>query len=167
MNETKPMNESKKEKWIKAEHDKAVQIHWKNLDRIKDLDNKILNATTRIATLEKSIELIQKEIFEYEEVKKYSKKQEKIFAKCDHTQVWNHDSNARQWSESYYAGVNALRDKQKQLCFDVYKWQQEIDKHPFDVSVEIMQKDSNEEMLSKKYDRLFNKNKKVKEVNNG
>ena len=45
------MNENtKKQKWIKAEHDKAVQIHWKNLDRIKDLDNKILNATTRIAT---------------------------------------------------------------------------------------------------------------------
>ena len=152
------MNENtKKQKWIKAEHDKAVQIHWKNLDRIKDLDNKILNATTRIATLEKSIQLIEKEIFEYEEVKHYSKKEEKIFAKCDHTQLWNHDSNARQWSESYLAGVSALRDKQKQLCFDVYKWQQEIDKHPFDASVAIMKRDIDEKMLSKKYDRLFNK----------
>ena len=37
MNETKPMNESRKEKWIKAEHDKAVQIHWDNIDRIKKL----------------------------------------------------------------------------------------------------------------------------------
>ena len=152
------MNENtKKQKWIKAEHDKAVQIHWKNLDRIKDLDNKILNATTRIATLEKSIQLIEKEIFEYEEVKHYSKKEEKIFAKCDHTQLWNHDSNARQWSESYLAGVSALRDKQKQLCFDVYKWQQEIDKHPFDAYVAIMKRDRDEKMLSKKYDRLFNK----------
>ena len=162
MNETQSGNESKKQKWIKAEHDKAVQIHWKNLDRIKDLDNKILNATTRIATLEKSIQLIEKEIFEYEEVKHYSKKEEKIFAKCDHTQLWNHDSNARQWSESYLAGVSALRDKQKQLCFDVYKWQQEIDKHPFDASVAIMERDRDEKMLSRKYDRLFNK--KTKEV---
>ena len=157
------MNENtKKQKWIKAEHDKAVQIHWKNLDRIKDLDNKILNATTRIATLEKSIQLIEKEIFEYEEVKHYSKKEEKIFAKCDHTQLWNHDSNARQWSESYLAGVSALRDKQKQLCFDVYKWQQEIDKHPFDASVAIMKRDRDEKMLSRKYDRLFKKSKVVK-----
>ena len=162
MNENKTTNESKKQKWIKAEHDKAVQIHWKNLDRIKDLDNKILNATTRIATLEKSIQLIEKEIFEYEEVKHYSKKEEKIFAKCDHTQLWNHDSNARQWSESYLVGVHALRDKQKQLCFDVYKWQQEIDKHPFDASVAIMERDRDEKMLSRKYDRLFNK--KTKEV---
>ena len=154
--------ETKKQKWIKAEHDKAVQIHWKNLDRIKDLDNKILNATTRIATLEKSIQLIEKEIFEYEEVKHYSKKEEKIFAKCDHTQFWNHDSNARQWSESYLAGVSALRDKQKQLCFDVYKWQQEIDKHPFDASVAIMERDRDEKMLSRKYDRLFKKSKVVK-----
>ena len=147
--------ETKKRRWIEQQQDKACKVHWKNLDRIKDLDNKILNATIRIATLEKSIELIQKEIFEYEEVKHYSKKEEKIFAKCDHTQLWNHDSNARQWSESYLAGVSALRDKQKQLCFDVYKWQQEIDKHPFDASVAIMQRDRDEGMLSKKYDKLF------------
>ena len=27
----------KKQKWIKTEHDKAVQIHWDNIDRIKKL----------------------------------------------------------------------------------------------------------------------------------
>ena len=37
MNETQTTNESKKQKWIKAEHNKAVQIHWDNIDRIKKL----------------------------------------------------------------------------------------------------------------------------------
>ena len=33
------MNEqTKKQRWIKSEHDKAVQIHWDNIDRIKKLD---------------------------------------------------------------------------------------------------------------------------------
>ena len=31
------MNQSKKQKWIKAEHDKAVQIHWDNCARIRKL----------------------------------------------------------------------------------------------------------------------------------
>tara|TARA_B100000900_G_scaffold415538_1_gene445870 strand:- start:1384 stop:1518 length:135 start_codon:yes stop_codon:yes gene_type:complete len=29
--------DTKKQKWIKIEHDKAVQIHWDNIDRIKKL----------------------------------------------------------------------------------------------------------------------------------
>ena len=29
--------DTKKQKWIKAEHDKAVQIHWDNINRIKKL----------------------------------------------------------------------------------------------------------------------------------
>ena len=29
--------DTKKQKWIKTEHDKAVQIHWDNIDRIKKL----------------------------------------------------------------------------------------------------------------------------------
>ena len=50
-----------------------------------------------------------------------------------------------------------MHTRQKQLCFDVYKWQQEIDKHPFDASVAIMDRDGDKNMLSEKYDRLFAK----------
>ena len=43
------MNESKKQKWIKAEHDKAVQIHWDNLARIRKLKEEGLLSDDRFA----------------------------------------------------------------------------------------------------------------------
>ena len=69
--------------------------------------------------------------------------------------------------EKYDIGLEAIREQQLQHCFDITNLQKEIDKNPFEKSVETMRKNSNEEMLSKKYDRLFNKNKKAKEVDNG
>ena len=151
------MTKTKKEQWIETEHQKAVQVHWDNLARIKVLDSKISSATRTIATIQKSINLLQQTLFEYEEIKHFSKKEEKIFAKCDHTQYWEHDSNARIFAVDYETGIAELHTRQKQLCFDVYKWQQEIDKHPFDASVAIMDKDGDKNMLSEKYDRLFAK----------
>ena len=59
MNESKTTNESKKQKWIKTEHDKAVQIHWDNLARIRDLDSKISKATRTIAFIQKSMDLLE------------------------------------------------------------------------------------------------------------
>ena len=50
------MIQTKKEKWIEAEHDKAVQIHWDNLARIRNLDSKIRQATRTISFIEKSID---------------------------------------------------------------------------------------------------------------
>ena len=151
------MTKTKKEHWIETEHQKAVQVHWDNLARIKDLDSKISSATRTIAFIQKSINLLQNTVFEYEEIKHFSKKEEKIFAKCDHTQYWEHDSNARMFAEDYEIGIAELHTRQKQLCFDVYKWQQEIDKHPFDASVAIMDRDGDKNMLAEKYDRLFTK----------
>ena len=151
------MTQTKKEKWIEIEHQKAVQVHWDNLARIRDLDAKISTATRTIATIQKSINLLQQTLFEYEEIKHFSKKEEKIFAKCDHTQYWSHDSNARIFAEDYGVGIAELHTRQKQLCFDVAKWQQEIDKHPFDASVAIMHRDSDKKMLAEKYDKLFAK----------
>ena len=147
--------ETKKRRWIQQQQDKAVQIHWKNLDRIKDLNSKISKATTTIAFIQKSMDLLENTKFQYEEMDSYSEKEERIFAKCDHTPYWEHDSNARIFSENYDVGIEQLHIRQKQLCVDVAKWQQEIDKHPFDASVAIMQRDKDEEMLSKKYDKLF------------
>lgn len=151
------MTTTKKQKWIETEHQKAVQVHWDNLARIRDLDAKISSATSTIAFIQKSIDLLQKTVFEYEEIKHFSKKELKIFAKCDHTQYWEHDSNARMFAEDYGIGIAQLHIRQKQLCVDVAKWQQEIDKHPFDASVAIMDKDGDKEMLAEKYEKLFTK----------
>ena len=151
------MTNTKKEKWIETEHQKAVQVHWDNLARIRDLDSKISTATRTIAFIQKSMDLLENTKYQYDEIKHFSKKEEKIFAKCDHSPYWGHDSNARIFAETYDVGIDELHLRQKQLCVDVAKWQQEIDKHPFDASVAIMQKDSDKKMLAEKYEKLFTK----------
>jgi len=134
MNETKPMNESRKEKWIKAEHDKAVQIHWDNLDRIKKLKDEQSTKIYRIYSYQITNNLLDQE--DYEDGK-------------------------------HELSTELIKKEQLKHCIEVAELQKEIDKNPFEKSVETMRKNSNEEMLSKKYDRLFNKNKKAKEVDNG
>ena len=62
--------------------------------------------------------------------------------------------------------MELIQKEQLNHCIEVADLQKEIDKNPFEKSVETMRKNSDKEMLSKKYDRLFNKNKKAKEVNN-
>ena len=37
-----------KQEWIKEEHQKAVQVHWDNIDRIKNLEEKISTKLYRI-----------------------------------------------------------------------------------------------------------------------
>ena len=134
MNETKPMNESKKEKWIKTEHDKAVQIHWDNLDRIRKLKD------------EQSTKIYR--IYSY--------------------QITNNTLEEQDYEDGKHElSIDLIKKEQLKHCIEVAELQKEIDKNPFKKSVEIMHKNSNEEMLSKKYDRLFNKNKKAKEVDNG
>jgi len=133
MNETKTMNESKKEKWIKAEHDKAVQIHWDNLDRIRKLKD------------EQSTKIYR--IYSY--------------------QITNNTLEEQDYEDGKHElSIDLIKKEQLKHCIEVAELQKEIDKNPFKKSVEIMRKNSDKEMLSKKYDRLFNKNKKAKEVNN-
>ena len=129
MNETKPMNESKKEKWIKAEHDKAVQIHWDNIDRIKKLKDEQSTKIYRIYS--------------------YQIGRNKLMDQA---------------KDKYELSIESIRKQQLEHCIEVAELQKEIDKNPFEKSVETMRKNSNEEMLSKKYDRLFNK--KQRRINN-
>ena len=129
MNETKTANESKKEKWIKAEHDKAVQIHWDNIDRIKKLKDEQSTKIYRIYSYQITNNLLDQE--DYEDGK-------------------------------HELSTELIRREQLKHCFEVAELQREIDKNPFEKSVETMRKNSDKEMLSKKYDRLFNK--KTKEV---
>ena len=143
-----------KEEWMETEHQKHVQIHWDNIARIKPLEEKIDKAIRRIATIQKCKNLLDATIFEYEELKHFSKKEEKIFAKCDHSPYWDHDSNARIFAEDYSIGVSELQERQKQLCLDVAKWQAEIDTHTWDDSVKIMHENTDKEKLEAEYERL-------------
>ena len=129
MNESKTTNESKKQKWIKAEHDKAVQIHWDNLARIRKLKE------------EQSTKIYR--IYSYEIT---NNKLEDI---CDE-------------DNEHELAFDLIKEQQLKHCIEVANLQKQIDKNPFDKSVQVMRKNSNEEMLSRKYDRLFKKNKEVK-----
>ena len=129
MNEPKTTNESKKQKWIKAEHDKAVQIHWDNIDRIKKLKD------------EQSTKIYR--IYSYEITNN------KLEDLCDE-------------DNEHELAFDLIKEQQLKHCIEVADLQKQIDKNPFEKSVEVMRKNSNKEMLSKKYDRLFNK--KTKEV---
>tara|TARA_R100001510_G_scaffold320_1_gene253 strand:- start:264 stop:650 length:387 start_codon:yes stop_codon:yes gene_type:complete len=125
MNETKPMNESKKEKWIKAEHQKALQIHWDNIKRIRKLKDEQSTKIYRIYS--------------------YQIGRNKLMDQA---------------KDKYELSIESIRKQQLEHCIEVAELQKEIDKNPFEKSVETMRKNSNEEMLSKKYDRLFNKKTK-------
>ena len=132
MNEPKTTNESKKQKWIKAEHDKAVQIHWDNIDRIKKLKEEQSTKIYRIYSYQITNNKLEEEGYEDDE---------------------------------HELSIELIQKEQLKHCIEIADLQKQIDKNPFEKSVEIMRKNSNEEMLSRKYDRLFNK--KTKEVNNG
>ena len=129
MNETQTTNESKKQKWIKAEHDKAVQIHWDNIDRIKKLKDEQSTKIYRIYSYQITNNLLEEE--DYEDGK-------------------------------HELSIELIQKEQLKHCIEVANLQKQIDKNPFDKSVEVMRKNSNEEMLSRKYDRLFKKSKVVK-----
>jgi len=129
MNESKTTNESKKQKWIKTEHDKAVQIHWDNIDRIKKLKDEQSTKIYRIYSYQITNNTLEEE--DYEDGK-------------------------------HELSIELIKKEQLKHCLEVADLQKQIDKNPFEKSVEVMRKNSNEEMLSKKYDRLFNK--KTKEV---
>ena len=123
------MNESKKQKWIKTEHDKAVQIHWDNIDRIKKLKDQQSTKIYRIYSYQITNNTLEEE--DYEDGK-------------------------------HELSMELVKKEQLKHCIEVADLQKQIDKNPFEKSVRIMRKNSNEEMLSRKYDRLFNK--KTKEV---
>ena len=129
MNESKTTNESKKQKWIKTEHDKAVRIHWDNMSRIKKLKDEQSTKIYRIYSYQITNNLLDEE--DYEDGK-------------------------------HELSTELIQKEQLKHCIEVANLQKEIDKNPFEKSLQVMRKNSNEEMLSKKYDRLFNK--KTKEV---
>ena len=159
---------TEKKAWIKEQHDKAVQIHHDNIARIRPLKSKIEGALHQIANIQPAINALNHVMFELRE-NDFSKKEEKIFARCDHTNYWGmHEPNSYDYASNYDPGVDELKAKQKQLALDVAKWQKEIDTNSWDNSCETMQRDSDEEMLAKKYDKLIKAtgNQILKEIKN-
>ena len=59
--------------------------------------------------------------------------------------------------DKYDLGMDLIRDEQKKLALEIADLQKQIDVNSFDKSVAIMRKNSDKEMLSKKYDKLFKK----------
>ena len=53
--------------------------------------------------------------------------------------------------------MDLIREEQKKLALEIADLQKQIDVNSFDKSVAIMRKNSDKEMLSKKYDKLFKK----------
>ena len=119
--------DTKKQKWIKTEHDKAVQIHWDNIDRIKKLKDEQSTKIYRIYSYQITQNTLEEE--DYQDGK-------------------------------HELSIELIQKEQLKHCIEVANLQKQIDKNPFKKSVEIMRKNSNEQMLSRKYDRLF---KKIKE----
>ena len=130
MKETKTTNEIQKQNRIKTEHDKAVQIHWDNIDRIKKLKEEQSTKIYRIYFYQITNNKLEEESYENDE---------------------------------HELSIELIQKEQLKHCIEIADLQKQIDKNPFEKSVQVMRKNSNEEMLSKKYDRLFNK--KLRRVN--
>ena len=128
------MKTTKKQKWIETESKKAVQIHWDNIDRIKDLEEQISTKLIRIHYFQHSYNKLERQ-----------------------------DNY-----EKYDLGMDLIRDEQKKLAVEIADLQKQIDVNPFEKSVAVMRKNSNEEMLAKKYDKLFPSTppKKVAQLDN-
>ena len=128
------MKLTKKEKWIETESKKAVQIHWDNIDRIKELEEQISTKLVRIYYFHHSYTKLERQD--------------------------NYDK--------YDLGMDLLRDEQKKLAVEIADLQKQIDVNPFEKSVALMRKNSNQEMLAKKYDKLFpvEPQKKVAQADN-
>ena len=144
--------------WVKAEHDRAVQIHHDNIDRVRKLESKIEDKLRKLTAIGDSIDLLKTtaDRWQYGD---FSDEQKEIIARVNHLPV--EDIEVCDPTECqmyrYTDGASILVEKQIEMCKTISDLQADIDSNTFDMSVERMWKDSNEEMLGKKYDRLVKK----------
>ena len=147
-----------KKTWVKAEHDKAVQIHHDNIDRVRRLESQIESKLRTLSSIGDSIDLLKTtaDRWQYDE---FSKSQKQILARVNHLPVEDIEfcDPAECQMYRYTDGASILTEKQVEICKTISDLQASIDSNTFDMSVERMWKDSNEEMLGKKYDRLVKK----------
>lgn len=117
------MTDTKKQKWITAEHNKAVKIHHNNIDRIQGLEEKISSNLYKI------------------HYHHYS------FIKLDRQEKY----------DKYELTMDLIKAEEVKLALEIAQLQKDIDSQSKETSWKICQKNSNEEMLAKKYDKLFPK----------
>jgi len=147
-----------KETWVKTEHDKAVKVHHDNIDRVRELESKIKDKLRRLSSISHSIDLLRTtaDRWQYDE---FSRSQRQILARVNHLPVEDIEfcDPAEFQIYQYTDGAEILIKKQVEICKTISDLQASIDSNSFDMSVERMWKESNEEMLGKKYDRLVKK----------
>ena len=117
--------ETKKQRWIEQQQDKALKINHKNIERIDKLENKIEHNLYLIYLLHIS---------------------------------WN-KLDLEQDSDEYGYGMELLKEKSKKLALDISEYQKDIDSNTKDDSWKTYKGES-ENALSKRYDRLFEKEDK-------
>ena len=144
--------------WVKAEHDRAVQIHHDNIDRVRKLESKIEDKLRRLSSIGDSIDLLKStaDRWQYGD---FSDEQKEIIARVNHLPV--EDIEVCDPTECqmyrYTDGASILVEKQIEMFKTISDLQADIESNSFDMSVERMWRDSNEVMLGKKYDRLVKK----------
>ncbi len=72
---------------------------------------------------------------------------------------WN-KLDLEQDSDEYGYGMELLKEKSKKLALDIGEYQKDIDSNTKDDSWKIYKMESNENVLSRRYDRLFEKEDK-------
>jgi len=117
------VTDTKKQKWITAEHNKAVKIHHNNIDRIQKLEEKI------------SYNLYKIHYHHYS------------FIKLDRQEKY----------DKYELTMDLIKAEEVKLALEIAQLQKDIDSQSKKTSWKICQKNSNKEMLAKKYDKLFPK----------
>ena len=147
-----------KKTWVKTEHDKAVQVHHDNIDRVRNLESRIVEKLRRLASIGDSIDLLKStaERWQYDE---FSDPEKAVLARVNHLPVEDIEvcDPAECQMYRYTDGASILVDKQIEICKTISDIQADIDSNSLDASVERMWRDSNEVMLGKKYDRLVKK----------
>ena len=144
--------------WVKAEHDRAVQIHHDNIDRVRKLESKIEDKLRKLTAIGDSIDLLKTtaDRWQYDE---FSDPEKAVLARVNHLPVEDIEvcDPAECQMYRYTDGAAILVEKQVEICKTISDLQADIDSNSFDMSVERMWRDSNEVMLGKKYDRLVKK----------
>ena len=147
-----------KKTWVKTEHDKAVQVHHDNIDRVRNLESRIVEKLRRLASIGDSIDLLKStaERWQYDE---FSDPEKAVLARVNHLPVEDIEvcDPAECQMYRYTDGAAILVEKQVEICKTISDLQASIDSNTFDMSVKKMWKDADEEMLGKKYDRLVKK----------
>ena len=72
---------------------------------------------------------------------------------------WN-KLDLEQDSDEYGYGMELLKEKSKNLALDIGKYQKDIDSNTKEDSWKVCKMEKNEDVLSRRYDRLFKKEDK-------